>query len=225
MSEAPGGAAASRVPCAPGPRLPWRLHGRRVGAGAPLVRPGARREGLGRRRSPPPRPAQQRTGVRRLLPGCMLASAWKSRPGSERLVRPQPSGSGGAARARETTAESDGSGHPLPRPAPACRLQCGAARFLCTQRGGGGPAPRARAGGERQRRRRWGAGSDRPAPPQPHPPASAGVGWRARVGGAWASAAIPETPPTFQISRWGAVDSTFCPRNPMMVVVVVVGLL
>lgn len=122
----------SRVRPAPGPRLPWRLHeplrpagggaggaaGEEGAPGAPLVGPGARWEGLGRRWSPPPRPAQQRPGARRLLPGCMPASAWRSRPGSQRLVLPQPSGSGSAARARETTAESGCSGQPPPSAGP-----------------------------------------------------------------------------------------------------------
>nr|XP_054307820.1 translation initiation factor IF-2-like [Pongo pygmaeus] len=48
----------------------------------------------------------------------MPASAWRSRPGSERPVLPRPSGSGGAASARETTAEWGGRGQPPPSPGP-----------------------------------------------------------------------------------------------------------
>ncbi|XDB62088.1 hypothetical protein ABFV05_015704 [Capra hircus] len=48
----------------------------------------------------------------------MPASAWRSRPESERRVLPQPRGSGGAAGARETTAESGCSGQPPPSPGP-----------------------------------------------------------------------------------------------------------
>lgn len=133
-------------PC--GPRgVAWRGCGRSVGFWGPLVGPGARWEGLGRRASPPPRPAQQRPGARRLLPGCMAASAWRSWPGSQQLARPQPSGSGGAARARETTAESVAratSSLAWPPPAAAER---GVARFVCAQRGGGGPGAPGAGGG------------------------------------------------------------------------------
>lgn len=159
-------------PC--GPRgVAWRGCGQRGGAGALLVGPRARREGLGRRGSPPPRPVQQRPGARRLLPGCMPASAWRSRPGSEQLLRPQPSGSSGAARARETTAESGGSGHPLCRPAPTRhrRARRCEVRLRAERRGRAGRPGRGRGasagGGEG-----GGAGSDGPAPRRPHPPAS-----------------------------------------------------
>lgn len=144
-------------------------------------------------------------------PGLHAGERLQDRPGGQRRAGRQPA-------AREATAESDGSGHPLPaRPPPARRLQCGVARFLRAPRGGGGPAPRARAGGERPRRRRWGAGSDCPAPPQPHPPAPAGVAHG--LWGAWASAAAPEIPPTFQTSRRGAVGSALGPRNSTRVAV------
>lgn len=173
MSAAPPG-CGSRVPPFParaylggcmspcGPLgVAWRGCGSRRGAGALLVGAGARREGLGRRWSPPPRPAQQQPGARRLLPGCMPASAWRSRPGSQQLVRPQPSGSGGAARARETTAQEPPAPSPGPCPPPPSAALRGS---FASREEGAGRAPRAWAGGERRRGRRWGLGFGLPRP-------------------------------------------------------------
>lgn len=170
----------------------WRGCGRRGGSGAQLAGPGARWEGLGRRWSPPPRPAQHQPGARRLLPGCMPASAWRSRPGSQPLALPQPSGSGGAARARETTAESGllGPAPSLARPPPAAAAR-GVERFVCALGEGAGRAPRARAGGERGRERRWGRVLGWPRPgsgrtlghrhPHPHPHPHPLGGWGVRT--------------------------------------------
>ena len=185
-------------PCSPrGVALAGRREKR--GCRGAALGPGARWEGLGRRWSPPPRPFQQRPGARRLLPGCMPASAWRSRPESEPRVLPQPRGSGGAAGARETTAESGCSGQPPPSPGPrpppppppppqsARRREV---RLRAEGRGWAGSPGRGRgarragpAGRGRERRRR--CGLRLPCPPRPHLPASAPVeGW---AGGAHAA--------------------------------------
>lgn len=194
---------------------------------------GARWEGLGRRWSPPPRPAQQRPGARRLLPGCMPASAWRSRPESERRVLPQPRGSEAQPALGRRLPSRAARASPLPRPAPARRRRraLGVARFVCARRGGGGPGARGAGGGRggrgprgggRERRRRCGLGL--PCPPRPHLPASAPVeGWagsahaanrdfpkpRPGQGARGTSAATLEAPPTFLMSRWDALESTF----------------
>lgn len=167
-------------PCGPARGgVAWRGCGRREGAREPLVCPGARGEGLGRRWSPPPRPAQQRHRTRRQLPGCMLASAWRSRPGSERLVRPQPSGSGGQPSIRRQLQSRVARATPSlarPRLLPAA-AESAASRGSFARRGEGAGLRLGRGSGASAGGGGGGAGSDRPAPPQPHPPASAHVRW------------------------------------------------
>lgn len=153
------GACQSRVGQAPGARLPWRLQapaargggaGRAAGEeGVPgrRSRPRGKVGGLGRRWSR--HPGRLSSGPGRAAPGCMPASAWRSRPESERRVLPQPRGSEAQPALGETTAESGCSSQPsLAQPPPAAAAERSASRGSFARGGGGGPGARARAGGE-----------------------------------------------------------------------------
>lgn len=141
----------------------WPGGGRR---GVPGRRSASGQGGRGSAGAGPRHPGRLSSGVRarRLLPGCMPASAWRSRPESERRVLPSPEARGAAASAHCRV----GLLGPASSPGPARRRRraLGVARFVCARRGGGGAGRPGRGrrggrgprGGGRERRRRCGPG-------------------------------------------------------------------